>query len=189
MNKKLLLATLIAAAAHGQTLDYTGPVMTGTITTVDQSDGDTLSTQNVTMQFTAALTAVNGSVTAFSIDGAPVQIVSVGNTSYFDLIADGPGGVLTLATNAQGQAIGASVVDQVTYQGGMVNYAFGAGNDMYFSETEQAGGTQIAYESLTSTSGGNWSDPTSAPELDLSRAGIALTLFAGLALVLRGRRA
>lgn len=198
MNKKalsILIGSLLSASAYaqGETWDYTN-------SNADFDASMTLSQalpENGTTDVTAALTALNTNtyLGEYTVPGEGMQFggglqVSYGTTPVLQFTTTN--GAITAYD------LEFNMYTPGTNTGASETYILSSANGDYWTQVVSGlgcmpppGGSpppQCIPMTATGT-GGSWVDPAAAPELDVSRAGIALTLFAGLALVLRGRRA
>jgi hypothetical protein len=160
----------------------------------DYSDGNALFDSTITL---ASALPQNGTV-----DVSPTSMNIAGIWGFtvpsIGFLSEAPGGAPTFQltmTNGQITAfdMGFGFTTQGTNSPTTYDVTISSQGDSYFQQTNgfQCESGPPACAAIVATSApGSWADPPAhaAPELDASRAGLAMTLFAGLVLVLKARR-
>jgi len=207
----LCLGATISAHAQVTTLNYTGAEMTGTETYFNSYDVPLAApppsiTTTLSDSYTAQI-VISGSIADNDLQLVSYGFGSVDRSLYFGILGDTSsmgafnglstcgdqsywiGGCITLT--ASGDTITGAVIqleDMHDVHGPSYYVNIGPTGDSYNEGASfcTIGCVQNAY--LASTTPGTWSVTTSAPEIGSDSAPAAVTLLAGIAFVMRGRR-
>jgi hypothetical protein len=194
MKWLLIILALTTLPAFGQvTLDYTGQIMTGTLTGVGVPALSTQISGDVILAQALDPNEINQIVTPTTYNFGGLMVPQLTQPTYEGFVGNAPvfefstvNGNITqwtvmLSAFAPGQAGSLTL----TNAGDRYSSSLWDGYCSFHSDC----GAYVAM----SASGGTWVDPPPphqvAPELNLSSAFTAVLLLAGMALVLKGRRA
>jgi hypothetical protein len=221
--KTLILSLLLCAAASAQTLEYTSAPMIGEIESLNT--GASAVTLTAVTGFLTAEVVLQGSVltsygaTFVASNGQQIPLYTA--APFFGVTGEGSvavgntftsftGNTLTVQTDAQGNATGATMgFNENLYHNGWTQLGLGgAGGDMFSFLTDSTpngdgtcenqltggaytgGGVASCMAYATSTAKGTWTvrSAVSAPEFDWKGSMEVCLLLAGGLAVVRGRR-